>query len=151
MANQSQNKTQHTEASVKDFLSSIKDEQQREDAQQINRLMGKITGKTPVMWGSSIVGFDSCHYKYESGREGEMGAVGFSPRKSNLTIYLVDGTSKYREMLSKLGSHKTGKVCLYIKRLGDVDMDVLEKIIKKSYQYVMSHKMGMHMGMHRAE
>jgi len=144
MANSSQNKTQPTKVSVKKFLSGIKDEQQRKDAEQLSRLMGNITGKKPVMWGPSIVGFDRCHYKYESGREGDMGAIGFSPRKGNLTVYLVDGTSKYKSQLAKLGPHKTGKVCLYIKHLRDVDMDMLEKIIKASYQYAMSHKTDMH-------
>ena len=144
MTNQHQNKTHPTKASVKDFLSGIKDEQQKKDAQEISRLMAKISGKTPVMWGPSIVGFDQCHYKYESGREGDMGVIGFSPRKSNLTIYLVDGTSKYQKLLKNLGPHKTGKVCLYIKHLGAVNMDVLEKIIEKSYRYVMSHKIDMH-------
>lgn len=144
MVTQSQNKTQPTKASVKDFLSDIKDEQRKKDAQEIRRLMAKISGKTPVMWGPSIVGFDQCHYKYESGREGDMGAIGFSPRKSNLTVYLVDGTSKYQELLKNLGPHKTGKVCLYIKHLDDINMSVLEKIIEKSYQYAISHKMDMH-------
>ncbi len=96
------------------------------------------------MWGPSIVGFDRYHYRYESGREGDVGAIGFSPRKSNLTIYLGDGTSKYKKLLSKLGPHKTGKVCLYIKHLSDINIKVLEELVRASYQYVMSHKIDMH-------
>lgn len=144
MANKSQNKTQPTKVPINDVLSGITDEQQRKDAEALIRLMRKITGKAPVMWGPSIVGFDRYHYKYESGREGDTGAIGFSPRRSNLTIYLVDGTSRYQDLLSKLGPHTTGKACLYIKRLSDVNVSVLEKLLKVSYQYVMSHKMDMH-------
>ena len=106
--------------------------------------MEKITGKPGVMWGGSIIGFDQVHYKYDSGREGDMGAIGFAPRKSNLTIYLVGGTSKYATLLNKLGPHKTGKVCLYIKHLGDIDLTILEELLRDSYQYVMAHKNDMH-------
>ena len=145
MKNQSQNKTQPTTSSVERFISSIEDENKRMDAMELRRLMEKMTGQPAVMWGSSIIGFDKVHYKYESGREGDMGAIGFSPRRSNLTIYFVDGVSKHSELLAKLGPHKTGKAsCLYIKRLSDIDMNVLEKLIKDSYQYVMSHKYEKH-------
>ena len=144
MPQKSQNKTQPTNVSVKDFLSGIKSQQKRKDAETLIHLMQGISGDAPVMWGPSIIGFGRCHYKYESGREGDMSVLGFSPRAAALTIYLVDGTVKYREFLSELGPHTTGTVCLYIKRLEDVDMGVLEKILKASYQYVMSHNMGMH-------
>jgi hypothetical protein len=140
MPTKSQNKTQPTKVSVKDFLAGIKDEQRRKDAIEIARLMRKITGKPAVMWGPSIVGFDKYHYKYESGREGDMAATGFSPRSTALTLYLSGGTSKYAKLLGKLGPHKTGNVCLYIKRLSDVDMSVLEELIRDSYKYAMSHK-----------
>lgn len=138
MTNQT-NKTQPTNVSVKDFLSGIKDNQQRKDAQKLCKLMSQITGKQPVMWGSSIIGFDQYHYKYASGREGDIGALGFSPRKSNLTIYLIDGMSGHRELLQKLGPHTTGKACLYIKRLDDVDMSVLKKLLTDSYKKLASH------------
>lgn len=140
MAKHAQNKTQPTKVSVKDFLSGIQDVQRMKDAEVLVRLMRKITGKTAVMWGPSIIGFGQYHYKYESGREGDIGAIGFSPRASNLTVYLVDGTSKYRALLRNLGPHKTGKVCLYIKHLKDIDMAVLEKIVTTSYKYVVSNK-----------
>lgn len=142
MKKQSQTKTQPTKASVKDFLSGLKDKQ-RKDSEELIRLMRKISGKPPVMWGPSIIGFDKCHYKYESGREGDMGAMGFSPRKTNLTIYLVDGCSKYKDLLSKLGTHTIGKVCVYIKHLSDVDMKVLEKVLRSSYKFAMAHKNNM--------
>lgn len=125
---------------VSDFLRTIEDKTKLQDTKDLIKIMREISGKPPVMWGSSIIGFDKVHYKYESGREGDMGAIGFSPRKTNLTIYLVDGISKYKDLLDKLGSHKTSKVCLYIKRLSDVDLDVLKKIITESYKYVISHK-----------
>ncbi len=140
MSNQAKNKTQPTNVPVKDFLASIEYEQKRKDAEQLCKLMNKITGKPAVMWGPSIIGFDQHHYKYASGREGDIGAIGFSPRKTNITVYLADGTSKYSDLLSDLGPHTTGKVCLYINQLRDVDMKVLEKIIKASYYHVMSHK-----------
>jgi hypothetical protein len=144
MAKNSQNKTVPTNISVKEYLSGLKNESQRKDAEKLAHMMENITGKPGVMWGGSIIGFDQVHYKYESGREGDMGAIGFAPRKSNLTIYLVDGTSKYGELLNRLGPHKTGKVCLYIKRLSDVDQTILEELIRDSYQYVVAHKNDMH-------
>lgn len=144
MPGNSQNKTQATEAPVAAFLSNIKDEQQREDAEHLCRIMGKVTGKPTVMRGPSIIGFDQYHYKYESGREGDMGAIGFSPRKLSLSIYLVDGFEKYVEPLSRLGPHKTGKACLYIKHLSGVDIKVPEGLIMSSYQYVMLCKNEMH-------
>jgi hypothetical protein len=144
MAKPSANKTRPTEASVEDFFARIENEVRRKDAQALSRLMEEITGEPPVLWGPSIVGFGQSHYKYESGREGDTGAIGFAPRKSSLTIYLVDGTSKYASLLSTLGPHKTGKVCLYIKRLSDVDMDILEELIRSSHAYVTSHNGDMH-------
>jgi hypothetical protein len=144
MAKHSQNKTVPTDISVKDYLSGIKNELQRKDAEELAHIMERITGKPGVVWGESIIGFDQVHYKYNSGRVGDMGAIGFAPRKTNLTIYLVDGTSKYVELLNKLGPHNTGKVCLYIKRLSDIDLTILEELIRDSYQYVVAHKNDMH-------
>jgi len=143
MDNQAQ-ESQFTESFVTTFLNDLPDEQRRHDSEHLCRLMNRITGKPPVLWGSGIIGFDQYHYKYDSGREGDMPAVSFAPRKSKLTVYLLDGLSKYPELLSNLGRHKTGKVCLYIKRLSDVDMTVLEELITASYTYVMSHKHDMH-------
>lgn len=97
-------------------------------------MMERITGEKPKMWGSSIVGFGDVHYKYESGREGDWFGVGFSPRKTSLTLYIMPGFSEYRPLMAKLGKFKTGKSCLYINKLSDVDHDVLEELIAKSYE-----------------
>ncbi len=141
---QAQNKTQPTNQDVQTFLHAIEDEQQRRDSQELCRIMGEITGQTPKMWGPSIVGFGQYHYKYASGREGDAAAIGFSPRKGKIVVYVVDGFSLYRELLEQLGPHKTAKVCLYIKRLSDVNINILRKIIELSYQYVTTHKNDMH-------
>ena len=143
MAKQTQSKTVPTPVSVADFLASIPDEQQRKDAEQLCKLMQKITGKTPVVWGSSIIGFDQYHYKYDSGREGDAPALSFSPRKANLTIYLLEVIGRHPELLKTIGPHKTGKGCLYIKHLKDVNLDVLGELMKTSYQHIMSHKTDM--------
>jgi hypothetical protein len=138
------NKTQATKASVKEFLSKIPDAQRKKDAEKVCDIMTTITGKKPVMWGPSIVGFDQVHYKYASGREGDVGAIGFSPRKASLTIYLVDGIGKYGDLLDKLGPHKSSMVCLYIRKLDDINLDVLREIIESSYRHVMQNKDVMH-------
>lgn len=96
-------------------------------------LMGRIAQKPAVMWGGSIIGFGDWHYKYESGREGDFFVIGFSPRKQQISLYLMTGFKKYDELLAKLGKHKTGKSCLYIKRLSDVDLAVLESLLQESY------------------
>lgn len=138
MPRKNQNKTQPTTSSVADFLARIEDEQQKQDAEKLCQIMQRITGKPPVLWGPSIVGFDLYHYTYATGREGDTPAVAFSPRKSTLTIYLLDGLGNYTEPLQALGPHKLGKGCLYIKRLSDVSMPVLEKVIEMSYRSIMS-------------
>ena len=97
--------------------------------------MAEETGEPPRMWGASIVGFGSYHYAYASGREGDWMALGFSPRKANLTLYLMDGFGGYGELLDRLGKHSTGKSCLYIKRLSDVDVDVLREMVRRSYRH----------------
>ena len=125
-------KTQKTKASVAAFLNSIEDEKKRKDAKAIDKLMREVTGAKPAMWGPSIVGYGKYHYKYASGREGDWFQTGFSPRKQNLTLYIMDGFSKQATMLKKLGKHKTGKSCLYIKRLEDVDLGVLRQMIEAS-------------------
>ncbi len=126
------NKTRARTASVSTFVSGVADEQQREDLATVLAIMEKVTGEPPTMWGSSIVGFGRYHYKYASGREGDFFLTGASPRKGNLTLYIMPGFTNYSDLLDKLGKHKTAKSCLYIKRLDDVDTKVLEKLIARS-------------------
>jgi len=130
------NKTVPTDKSVEAFIDQVQDERQREDSQTIMELMQRVTEESPQMWGTSIVGFGSYHYRYESGREGDMPLVGFSPRVQNLTLYIMDGFDEYDSLLEKLGKHKTGKSCLYIKRLDDVDIDVLERLVTESVEHI---------------
>lgn len=129
-------KTKQTEASVEDFLNGIEDEKRREDCKKISAMMEKATGAKPKMWGAAIVGFGTYRYKYASGREGDWMETGFSPRKANLSLYLTSGEPMDAGLLEKLGKHKTGMGCLYIKRLSDVDEKVLEKLIKKSVENI---------------
>lgn len=128
-----QNKTIPTNSNVLDFLASLSDAQQRKDSEIIIAIMQKISGKPPVMWGPSIIGFGQHHYKYESGREGDMPLIGFSPRKGKLTLYLTYTPEKYANILGRLGKHKTSKACLYINKLSDVDINVLEELIRTAY------------------
>jgi hypothetical protein len=127
-----ENKTQKTDTSVTDFVNSIPDEKKRQDSVILLEMMTQITGLKPKMWGASIVGFGDVHYKYASGREGDWFKVGFSPRKQNLTLYIMDGFPKYQDLLAKLGKHKTGVSCLYINRLEQIDLDVLREMISLS-------------------
>ena len=129
-------KTQKTDASVEDFLNAVENERRRADSFCILEIMREITGEEPAMWGPSIVGFGSYTYKYASGREGEWPVVGFSPRKRNLTLYIMDGFDTYDALLAKLGKYKTGKACLYINKLDDVDADVLRELIAQSVTHV---------------
>ena len=129
-------KTTPTEQSVSDFIDAVPDETKRDDARAVLRLMQQITDQPAVMWGPSIIGFGTYHYVYESGREGDWMLTGFSPRKTALTIYLMSGVERYSELLDKLGKHKTGKSCLYIKRLSDIDMSVLQQLIEQSIEDV---------------
>jgi hypothetical protein len=124
-------KTKPTARSVEAFLQKVKPGQ-REDCRTLLRIMKNATGDQPTMWGPSIVGFGSYHYKYDSGREGDWFVAGFAPRKTDLTLYIVPGVDDFRPLLAKLGPHTTGKSCLYIKRLGDVDLAVLEDIVSAS-------------------
>jgi len=128
----SENKTQKTNASVIDFLNSIPDEKKRQDCLTVFEIMRQVTGLEPKMWGASIVGFGDVHYKYASGREGDWFKVGFSPRKQNLTLYIMDGFPRYQSLLADLGKHKTGVSCLYINKLADVKLDVLREMISQS-------------------
>lgn len=125
-------KTTRTDASVETFLSRIKDSRRREDCLTVARLMQRATGAQPRMWGTSIVGFGDYRYKYTSGREGDWFQVGFSPRKDSLTLYIVPGVERFPQLLKKLGKHTTGVSCLYIKQLDDVDLKVLEALVKES-------------------
>lgn len=125
-------KTKPTTVSVADFIASQPDAQTRADCEQLVRLMQKATGSKPRMWGTSIVGFGDAHYKYASGREGDWFQMGFSPRKQNLTLYLAAGFAGYDALLQKLGKHSTGKACLYVKRLADVDLPTLKTLIDKA-------------------
>ncbi len=127
-----ENKTQKTDANVTDFLNSISDEKKRQDSFALLELMRQVTGLEPRMWGASIIGFGDVHYQYASGREGDWFRVGFSPRKQNLTLYIMDGFPKYQELLAKLGRHKTGVSCLYLNKLADIDLAVLREVIAQS-------------------
>ena len=128
------NKTVQNQGDVSAFLSQIQNEEKRNDCLQLLNLMQGITNQEPAMWGGSIVGFGSYHYRYESGREGDFLRVGFSPRAQNISIYIMPGLDNFEEQLSTLGKHKIGKSCLYVKRLSDVDFDVLTDIIKQSVE-----------------
>jgi len=129
-------KTKQNDASVDDFLNSIKDEQVRRDCWTIVDMMREATKEKPQMWGSSIVGFGSYHYKYASGREGDWMVIAFSPRKQNITLYIWPGFEGYGDLLARLGKHSCGKGCIYIKRLSDIDLSTLKKIIKGSVKHV---------------
>ncbi len=135
-------KTQKNDSSVMDFINAVEDEQKREDCLTVLKVMKEITKEEPAMWGSSIVGFGSYHYKYSTGREGDWFVTGFSPRKQNLTLYIMAGFDGYVELMEKLGKYKTGKSCLYVKKLEDIHMPTLKKLIKQSYKYVTSTQMG---------
>lgn len=134
-------KTKETKASVAAFLNKISDVQRRKDCQTVLELMQRATGEKPKMWGSSIVGFGRHKYRYASGHEGEWPIIAFSPRKTDLTLYIMPGFEEYGgSLLAKLGKHKTGKVCLYIKRLDDVEIPVLKKLISKSVAMMASKR-----------
>ncbi len=134
------NKTKANFGSVSAFLTSIADDERRKDCKAVAKLMKDITKATPKMWGASIVGFGSQHLIYDSGRELDWFLVGFSPRKRDLTLYIMGGLEGHGELLEKLGKHKTGKACLYVKRLADVDLAVLEKLIKQSVKRSLTDK-----------
>lgn len=124
-------KTQRSKKSVEAFLKGV-EAKYRADCRTVLELMKEVTGEKPAMWGTSMVGFGSYHYKGSSGREGDWFLTGFSPRKQNLTLYIMPGFERYQALLSKLGKHKTGKSCLYINSLGDIHMPTLRKLVKQS-------------------
>lgn len=125
-------KTRQNDASVTAFLDGVVNEHRRQDSYVVLELMKKITGLEPKMWGDAIIGFGSQHYLYASGREGDMPLAGFSPRKQSLTLYIMTGFDEFQGLLSRLGKHKLSKACLYINRLADVDLAILEELIALS-------------------
>jgi hypothetical protein len=129
-------KTKPTEQSVEQFLQGVPDEQRRQDCFTMLELMRQITGTDPKLWGSSIVGFGSYHYKYASGHEGDSFLTGFSPRKQNLTLYIMPGFDQYDALMQKLGKYTIGKSCLYIKRLTDIDLPTLRELIQQSFNHM---------------
>jgi Domain of unknown function (DU1801) len=129
-------KTQRTDASVAEFLAGVDNPVRREDAQAVCALMTEVTGEQPAMWGTSIVGFGSYEYKYGSGQRGVWPAVGLSPRKQSLTVYISEGLDGHADLLSRLGRHSTGKSCLYLTRLSDVDFDVLRELVRHGFDHL---------------
>ena len=127
-------KTKPTDQSVEGFLETVEPEWKRKDSKTLLTILKKTTGKTPVMWGDSIIGFGSYHYKSKAGQEGDWFLAGFSPRKQNMTVYILSGFSGFEEILEKLGKHKKSTGCLYFKRLSDIKIEVLEEIIVKSVE-----------------
>lgn len=139
---QTENKTKPTEQDVDSFLKQVESTQKQQDCQKILSMMQKATGAEPKMWGDSMIGFGQYHYKYASGREGDWFLTGFAPRKQNISLYIMAGFKRYEELMSKLGKYKTGKSCLYINKLADVDVEVLEKLIELSAAYVKENQSG---------
>jgi hypothetical protein len=130
-----ENKTRATDASVDAFLTTVEPEQRRADGRVLLEMMTRITGKPPVLWGPSIIGFGTLHYRYESGHEGDICRIGFSPRKAQLVLYLAASMPGREALLQKLGKHSTSKACLYVRKLADVDMAVLEQLAAESWAY----------------
>jgi hypothetical protein len=129
-------KTKPNQQNVNQFLNDIDEARRKQDCFTILKLMKQVTKEEPKMWGNSIVGFGTYHYRYESGREGEWFLTGFSPRKHNLSLYIMSGFSHYGELLDKLGKHKTGKGCLYIKKIEDINLNVLRALVEKSVKFL---------------
>jgi hypothetical protein len=123
---------------VNGYLASLDDEQMVKDSRVLIEMMQRISGHKPVVYGIATFGFDTYHYKYDSGREGDAHVIGFYPRKGKITVYLMDGTARYAELLAKLGKHTTTGYCVYIKRLSDIELPILEQIVQKSYQNIKS-------------
>lgn len=131
-------KTKENDQSVDAFLSTIEDAQKQADCRTLVAIMREATDAAPRMWGDSIVGFGHYHYRYASGREGDWFLTGFSPRKQNLTLYIMAGFDRYETLLSKLGKHTTGKSCLYVKRLADLDMPALKQLVAESVAHMQA-------------
>ena len=135
-ANMADLKTKPTGQDVEAFLNAISDEKRRRDSFVVLELMKDVTGAEPKMWGSSIVAFGDYHYKYASGREGDWFVTGFSPRKQNLTLYIMSGFDQYDELMSRLGKYTTGKACLYIKKIEDIDLATLKELVAQSVEHM---------------
>ena len=133
-----ENKTQRNDGDVMAYLESVTNKRRREDSLVVLDMMREITGEPPEMWGASIVGFGSYHYRYASGREGEFMIAGFAPRKQSLTLYIMGGHERHADLYARLGKHRLGSACLYINKLADVDLDVLRAIIAASVKYMRS-------------
>ncbi|MCA9735746.1 MAG: DUF1801 domain-containing protein [Deferribacteres bacterium] len=129
-------KTKPTEASVSEYINTIEDETRREDCWTVHKIMREVTQAEPIMWGPSIVGYGTYHYVYKSGQEGDWMITGFANRKQALTLYIMAGFSKYDELMARLGKFQTGKSCLYVKKLADIDLDILQELIKESVAYM---------------
>jgi len=123
---------------VDQYISSLNDKQLKSDALRLHELMRKISGEDPILYGFGTIGFGVYMYHYESGRKGEAHTLGFYPRKGKITIYLMDGTARYSELLTKLGKHSSTGYCIYIKQLSDVELPILEQIIQKSFEHIMA-------------
>ncbi|MFC0582929.1 DUF1801 domain-containing protein [Micrococcoides hystricis] len=132
------NKTQPTDVDPREFIAAVEHPVRRADAEVLLELMHKVTGEEPVMWGPSIIGFGSYHYKYASGREGDAPAVGFSPRKASQSLYVLADYPGIDELLSQLGKHKRSVACLYVNKLADIDLDVLTEMTKRCYNYTLA-------------
>lgn len=130
-----ENKTKATAADVDAFIARVPSAQKQQDARALAALMTRVSGEQPVMWGPSIIGFGSSHYVYDSGREGDICRIGFSPRANALTLYINKATPGYAELLARLGKHKMSKACLYINKLSDVDMNVLEEMVAEAWRH----------------
>lgn len=131
-----ENKTQRNDGDVLAYLESVENKRRREDSLVVKQMMEEVTGEPAEMWGTSIVGFGSYHYRYASGREGDFMLVGFAPRKQALTLYIMGGHERYDELMAKLGKHRTGSSCVYINKLADVDLAVLRELIAESVEYM---------------
>jgi len=143
--------TSQNDSSVKDYIVSLDDEQTLKDSQVLIEMMQRISGHEPKMWNVGTIGFDTYHYKYDSGREGDGHIIGFHPRKGKTTVYLMDGTARYSELLAKLVIHTTTGYCVYIRRLSDVELPILEQIVQKSYKYIKSQDGDIHQILWRTE
>ena len=129
-------KTKENDQNVEDFLNAVEHDKRRADSFVLLKLMAEVTGEQPRMWGDSIIGYGKYHYKYASGREADWFLAGFSPRKQSLTLYIMSGFDQYDSLLEKLGKYKTGKSCLYVNKLEDVDLDVLRELVRQSAQHM---------------
>jgi len=136
MSKKNENKTKVTDVDPRDFVTAVENKTRRADAEVLLDFFARVTGMTAKMWGPSLIGYGSYHYKYESGREGDMLMTGFSPRKANLVFYIMPGYQDLSDQLARLGKHKIGKSCLYVNKLADIDMQVLEEIVRFGMDYL---------------